>query len=264
MNLFNYLMAKKGHNTSVRDDLLAYLLGKRTPKEVKTATGTTISITDATREKIVSLTLSKESTQTGTPTPENPVEVKTVKGDVGIAISDGTNTRNYTIPLGNNEICGIGNYKDELIVDKNGHCWLNKKIGKMIFDGTENWQMSSSGTAYSLRTSYTEFYYIQSPGNTNEQTAGFCNYFIPSYVLGGNERIGLRFNGDEGLIVCREENMKTIEQFKQLLSTNNMVLYGRLDEPQLIDLNYTVDMTLFKGINNISNSEDMDMTLKYY
>ena len=59
MNLFNYLMAKKGHNTSVRDDLFAYLLGKRTPKEVKTATGTTISITDATREKIVSLTLSK-------------------------------------------------------------------------------------------------------------------------------------------------------------------------------------------------------------
>lgn len=33
---------------------------------------------------------------------------------------------------------------------------------------------------------------------------------------------------------------------------------------QLIDLNYTIDLKLFKGENNISNSEDMMMTLKYY
>lgn len=32
MNLFNYLMAKKGHNTSVRNDLFSYLLGKNSNK----------------------------------------------------------------------------------------------------------------------------------------------------------------------------------------------------------------------------------------
>lgn len=32
MNLFNYLMAKKGHNTSVRGDLFSYLLGKNSNK----------------------------------------------------------------------------------------------------------------------------------------------------------------------------------------------------------------------------------------
>ena len=354
MNLFNYLMTKKGHNTSVRDDLFAYLLGKRTPEEVKTATGTTISITDATREKIVSLTLSKESTQDGEPTPDNPVEVKTVKGyrnlfdktltniannrlrteilstgirvicnvretslqannaaryitidvtnyigkkislfchakssstnkgffylrlckqngdtdssygtqisaetldgDLSVtyeipsgigeyhylmiaiygnrnspceindyvdytnlmlvegennypyvpygtnwiytAISNGTDTNYYTIPLNNNEIAGIGDYKDELIVDKNGKCWLNKKTAKI--------------DSYSGETITTN--YMSTTGGLD---TGATVYYV-------------------------------------------------LDTPQLIDLNYTVDIELFEGVNNISNSEDMDMTLKYY
>ena len=79
MNLFNYLMARKGHNTSPRDDLFAYLLGK-VPKVVKEVTGVTIHITDVTRQKIISLWLNKESTQDGTPTPDNPVSVEVVEG----------------------------------------------------------------------------------------------------------------------------------------------------------------------------------------
>lgn len=62
MNLFNYLMAKKGHNTSVRDSLFSYLLGKNSIK-IKEASGTTINITDATKTKFNSLSLEKESTQ---------------------------------------------------------------------------------------------------------------------------------------------------------------------------------------------------------
>lgn len=383
MNLFNYLMAKKGHNTSVRDDLLAYLLGNRTPKEVKTATGTTISITDVTREKIVSLTLSKESSQDGSPTPENPIEVKTVKGyrnlldianwtlgsitadgtegtnptnarcldyisvlpnttyslssnsniialrlneyttektnikrtDVShrniltitttentyfirwsinydntatitqsildslnlqitegteelpyvpygtnyvyTAVSNGTDTNYYTIPLNDNEIAGIGTYKDELIVDKNGKCWLNKKIGKVVLDGTESLRKASA-------TDIDRFIW-----DIPEQqrlwlvdTNSLSNYFTynPGNVIGcfrNNAGTQLVFNFSTG-------GTTTLEQFKEWLSNNNVIIYQPLITSQLIDLNYTVDIELFKGINNISNSDDMDMTLKYY
>lgn len=178
-------------------------------------------------------------------------------------VSNGTDTNYYTIPLNDNEIVETGHDKDILIIDKNGHCWLNKKIGKMIFNGTENWGLTDNETAYKLITSHTEFNYIQSEGTSTNSTAGFCNYFIPSYVLSSNDSIGLRFNGASGTIVCREKNMRTVEQFKQLLSTTNMVLYGMLDEPTLIDLQYDVDIRLFNGVNNISNSDDMDMEIKY-
>ena len=62
MDLFTYLMSKKGINSSVHGDLMAYLLGQKNtiPQE---ASGTSITI-EAKRKKINKLILDKESTQT--------------------------------------------------------------------------------------------------------------------------------------------------------------------------------------------------------
>lgn len=79
MNLFTYLLAKKGKNSLLHGDLFSYLLGKGT-SQTQTISGATIYIPDAKAERIVSLIMTKESTQDGEPSPENPVEVKTVKG----------------------------------------------------------------------------------------------------------------------------------------------------------------------------------------
>lgn len=344
MNLFNYLMAKKGHNTSVRDDLFAYLLGKNSGSIIKIATGTEINITDVTQETIVNLKLEKESTQETTtgknilnsrvisgtvngitysydeetqiytfngtcttdntlinnvakdvidftngittvsahyvggsttggkiqfltsgysgvsldftnissaipilsqtassnyssslhncrfkfengyafnnlkiklmvantidttyesytggiasPNPDYPQEIKTVKGNVGITISNGTNTRNYTIPLGDNEIVGKGINLDELIIDKNGHCWLNKKFNKI--------------DSYNGETITTDYW-----STTGGLDTGATVYYV-------------------------------------------------LDTPQLIDLDYVSDIRLYIGTNNINNSDEMTMELEYY
>lgn len=417
MNLFNYLMAKKGHNTSVRDDLFAYLLGKKTPKEVKTATGTTISISDVTREKIVSLTLSKESTQETTtgvqlaniadysttklgvnvscinnefilngtvnsagsligspsssgilymatlpagtytfsfkkisgslnyssglsafyirnssgrslanmnifsvtqnavgaftlteetdvylqyyvntsnweftnydfqimvlsgdytsspipdfekytggqpsPNPDYPQEIKVIKNCIDVIISDGENENIITIPLGNNEIVGIGTYKDELIVDKNGKCWLNKKTGKVVLNGSEtDWLLSTP--AYD-RYRYYLLNFLQNSINN----VGLCNYMILGNYEDRNNTnyiTNLFYIGDNNL-QFRRDDITNVNDFKTWLSTHNTEVYYVLATENLIDLNYTVDITLFKGINNISNSDDMDMVLKYY
>lgn len=134
----------------------------------------------------------------GEPSPNTdyPQEINTVTGDVGITITDGTTTRNYTIPLGNNEIAGIGDYKDELIIDSNGHCWLNKKTAKI--------------NSYNGETITTDYM-----STTGSLTTGATVYYV-------------------------------------------------LDTPQLIDLNYDVDIRLFKGNNIITNSENMYMEIKYY
>ena len=44
MDLFTYLMAKKGHNTSCHGDLFSYLLGK-SKSSPSVASGTNITIT---------------------------------------------------------------------------------------------------------------------------------------------------------------------------------------------------------------------------
>ena len=60
MDLFTYLMAKNGNNTSVHGDLFSYLLGKG-QSQTQTISGVTIYIPNA--KKLVSFMMTKESTQ---------------------------------------------------------------------------------------------------------------------------------------------------------------------------------------------------------
>lgn len=161
-----------------------------------------------------------------------------------------------TIPLNNNEICGIGDYKDELIVDKNGHCWLNKKTNKVVLDGTENWSYSSTNT---------RFYIIDlSSKPIVSQIYVFSNYYVSGNTITKNNCIETYSAGTLKEILISDNRYSTTNDFKSWLSTHNTTVYYVLATPQLIDLQYDVDLTLFEGTNYISNSEDMDMEIKYY
>lgn len=401
MDLFTYLMAKNGNNTSVHGDLFSYLLGKAQGGggEIKTATGITINIPDA--KKLVSFMMTKESTQDGEPSPDNPVEVKTVKGyrnllnlnstklylratstlvdddtircrstltttngatmftipvEVGesitisyenvtfsggsinlrykeydeapssiesisqgtaisldnkyvtitttkpyltvlirtgnggttivnglmvaysseklpygrygnnyvaVKVSDGTNTNNYPIPLNNNEIVGIGDYKDELLVDKTGHVYLNKKIWKDIFNGSQTITRQTSSLAplgyyYQISISKIALYstYTEVPNRTmcsnfkvvRNATADLNNGCITMGTSGTKTAIGYK---------------GTTADLKTYFENNPTNLYYELATPETIDLQTTVDLKLFKGVNNVSNSEDGYMTIEY-
>ena len=58
MDLFTYLMAKSGNNSSVHGDLFSYLLGKG-QSHTQTISGITIYIPDAKKTKIVELIMEK-------------------------------------------------------------------------------------------------------------------------------------------------------------------------------------------------------------
>ena len=64
-------------------------------------------------------------------------------------------------------------------------------------------------------------------------------------------------------IYVRNSNITTLAEWKTWLSTHNTDVYYVLATPELIDLNTTIDVTLFEGINNISNSEDANMQIRY-
>lgn len=385
MNLFNYLMNKNDKNLVDNSHMLEYLLNRF---KLLTASGIELNI-NAKKTKIEELIMTKESTQDGTPTPDNPVEIQTVKGyrnllpkavtseekngltftvnqDGSIKVSgtatatsyynltkqtlqagtyrlsgginntcnivskygssyqvdngngntftlseettptefyiqitngtvistpiifypmiiegteekpyvpygtnwiyteitNGTDTNYYTIPLGNNEIAGIGDYKDELIVDSNGHCWLNKKIGKIILDGSENWFLSNNNRFFAYRSNI-----FPLTNNPDKILSTLSNYYIPtSYnnIYNATVDYGYGFGSSEGRIDIRNKDITVLADFKTWLSTHNTEVLYPLETPDPIDLNYDVDIRLFKGNNTITNSDDMTMVLKYY
>jgi len=161
------------------------------------------------------------------------------------------------IPLNGNEIAGIGDYKDELIVDKSGKVWLNKLTGKKIFNGNEEWNLSTAG---GLNNYYNDN--LLNNGLFNDTLNYLSNYFRP--ILNADRYIDSTFfiNINQR-IVFTNSKIATVNEWQQWLSIHNTDVYYVLVTPQLIDLNATVDLKLFKGVNNITNSEDADMKIRY-
>ena len=171
---------------------------------------------------------------------------------------------NVPIPLNNNIIAGIGDYKDELMVDKSGHCWLNKKMIKIILN--EN---TSDLTSVNKKTNSTYFQYrnpIFENISSSSLPNAFCNYLsgFSADDLYATDNVGFTFSSVGNLRFNLLNNVaSTVEELKTWLSTHNLIVWGALATPQQIDLNTTVDLKLFKGVNNITNSEDGYMTIEY-
>lgn len=97
MDLFTYLMAKKGNNT--QRDLFSYLLGKGSGGggTYTTYTGTSLNIASTLRAKIKNFMLnSTELTQDGTPTPDNPVDVNVITGENNVKVGNKNLFKPYT------------------------------------------------------------------------------------------------------------------------------------------------------------------------
>ena len=253
MNLFTYLMAKKGEFSLPHKDLFSYLLGRN--NSTKTVTGTELEIKG---RKIINLLLSKESTQEGTPTPDNPIDVNTIKTNIDIIISNGTDTKTITIPLGDNEICGIGDYKDELIIDSFGRCYLKKKTGKVVLNGSETW------TYQYAHAWNTEINNLKQTSGNNEQPYLLCNYYEKGSANVVYQRsYGIAQPLNISKVIIHNADIETSTELKTWLSTHNTIVYYVLDVESLINLNYTVDLKLLTGTNTITNSENATMTVTY-
>ena len=169
-------------------------------------------------------------------------------------ITSGANSRIIPIPLNNNEICGIGDYKDELVIDKNGNAKLTKKIGKVVLDGTENWQY------------YNGIQYITSI--TNYKLTGLiclCSHYEGQDNVVGtgnvlNNHVTFRNEANNPNLYIKDTTFSDSATFKTWLGTHNVDLYYILATPTEIDLG-TVDIELYSGTNNITNSENMDMSI---
>lgn len=95
----------------------------------------------------VSYEILGSTTQNGIPTPNNPVPIINKTG----IITETIEGKNYTINIGNIELCKIGNYQDK-IYKSNDKWYLHKEIEKVTLDENSNFNLytgiSASGYTF--------------------------------------------------------------------------------------------------------------------
>jgi len=176
-----------------------------------------------------SLTIKGNTVQNGTPSPSNPVSVD----GVGELETSGEHAGDYKIPILNGQTTTpvyLGSVESE------------RKIKKLVFDGTEGWTKS--------RNDDTAFFKLQL-SDYKLQTVAFCSHFEYANVTQSGTTLGFYIVLGSGMIRIRPENVATtsLESFLSFLSTQYsngtaVTIYYVLDTPETIISNeplYKID-----------------------
>ena len=151
----------------------------------------------------------------------------------------------YPINLSNIELCKIGDYQDYLYKENNK--WYKYgAIGKVVLDGSENWNKS---------TSYPGNYYCQN-GVPNAITfsvncfSNLTNIFFNSYTQLSNGDNGIMLEGGSAnkTIDFKISSISTLADFKTFLGNTNLILYYVYATPTTTEI---TDSTLISQLDNI-------------
>ena len=158
------------------------------------------------------------------PSPDYPQKISSING-VNLKISNGSKELKIPINLQGNILAKVGDYADELQVYLNGDIVLNQKIEKIIFNGSENWIISSLNLE-----EFSSFYIenILDYNNGEDDVPMICDYFIQkdfvnwedllseSFIENASNTVGIRLP---------KKIASTLEEFKNWLQSNNIEVY---------------------------------------
>ena len=106
------------------------------------------------------------------PNPDYPQSISVVTGTQTITLSDGTNTEDFTVSLGSEELCKIGDYQD-YIYKTNGNWYKHAEVGKEVYDNASSFTLRNTSAAG------TKTYAINTPFayKISASATGFSNCF---------------------------------------------------------------------------------------
>lgn len=151
------------------------------------------------------------------------------------------------IDLQGNELCSIGDVKDELII-KDGRVKVIKRIGKVILSGNENWQRINYETTNNwvqFRTDLT---------NSLGTTIPYSNYFQgENYAIVYSKKLQAIAIDNVNKVRISFDNLdiSTVDEFKTWLSTHNTTVYFELTEVHGIDLGRIDNIPMREDETNI-------------
>ena len=224
-------------------------------------------LADSDNGKIQDMMIYGKSSQDGTPTPENPVEIKSVVNPtVKVSNEDGTKSQTVTllytlnaIPVssdGNVTIDGQQYVADYVDVERGK---LVRMCKEKVFDGTEKWRSELSYMVADIPN----FSYVDN-NNHEHMTYLLCNKYKVSKTIGDNDNlIFIRINGD-GVVIKDTLHQSTVDDWKKYLNDNPCIVHCLSAIPEEISLT-TEEIIAFKALatyyptTNISvNSEQLD------
>ncbi len=168
--------------------------------------------------------------------------------------------KTLNIDLQGNELCSLGDLKDELII-KNGRAKIIKRIGKVVLTGSETWQRINYETSNNWVQFRTDL--INSLG----ATIPCSNYFRgENYATVYSKKIQAIAIDNVNKVRISFDNLdiSTVDELITWLSSHNTTVYYQLAEEQEIDLGEVDNINLFTEDNNILNSESANMKIGYY
>ena len=182
----------------------------------------------------------------------------------------------YQLSLGDIELCGIGNYKDELIYDVDeDKVYKNEKVGKIVLDGSndENWQMDYNTGFVSNRFTCDNLPSLDVTSNTNFDY-GYCNIgkiTSEAYYSAYLNVVKLRYINNQNRVDCMFD-IESLNAFKTLLAQTPMeIYYQRLGGTELIEITDTTLINQVKALYNahsnngttiITSNGDLPMIIK--
>lgn len=183
-------------------------------------------------------------------------EIQIEEGEI-VTPFESYQSQTLNVDLQGNELCSIGDTKDILGISVTGDTEINKKIGKVVLDG--------SGTSYVVADSSWGNHVFAYTGNNNRKpwSKGLSDYF--TFVQGTGSAFVLNdgeFCIGQGAIIFRNDAINTLEEFKTLLSTHNVTVIYELATPETINLSPTKSLYLYDGINHLTNDNIAYMVAK--
>lgn len=174
--------------------------------------GTDFSVTIPKDANFDAIKLKGDTVQDGTPTPDAPANIEVVTGEQTIKINNTT----YTVDLGSIELCTKANYLDYIY--KDGDDWyVHKDMGKVTFNGTENWSFSGNNLTLG-RTS------VGAKGGTEDL---YSNVATPNYHYGTNNNEC--YIGNSNIIFCKmiinDVAVSSANDWKTYLTNNPSPFY---------------------------------------
>lgn len=167
----------------------------------------------------------------------------------------------YPINLNGNSIAKVGDVKDLLKIYRNGDVEIEKKIEKVVLNGTEKWNGATD-----FYTSILASLISECPGST--EVLGLSNAFL---VNGYNYRKenNLYFHPNKNLMLRNPEKKyyATLAEWKSYLSeqyANGTPVYVdyQLAEPKTIKLPSIEPITLWEGTNKFKLITNLDTTFE--
>ena len=129
-----------------------------------------------------------------------------------------------------------------------GEWYLHKKIGKVVLNGSENWQQSGAFTNDTIYSTYSgaipNYSYGQGISNLFVWNFNISNLTITEYIATGGDTLRI------GVLKSRL-SAYTINEFKTWLSNNNVTAYYKLATPTYTEI---TDTTLISQLEAISKA----------